>query len=92
MSIFAFFGSSQITFLLPTDADCFMALQFTDIPAKVSKEHARIELLKEISILWPIEIVVKSAQDYDQLESVLKKWIRKMVPHSLIETHYVAQH
>ncbi|KAF8239594.1 hypothetical protein L208DRAFT_1386092 [Tricholoma matsutake] len=85
-SIFALFGGPQITFLLPSDADRFMALQFIDVPAKVSKERARIEPLKEIPILRPFELVVKGAHDYDLLEGVLERWIRKTVPHSLIET------
>lgn len=61
-SIFASFGGPQITFLLP-DADRFMALQFTDVLAKVSKERARIEPGKEIPILRPFELVVKGAQN-----------------------------
>jgi len=86
-SIFALFRGPQIMFLLPSDANCFMALQFIDVLAKVSKEHAQIEPLKKIPILHPFELVVKGACDYNLLEGVLEKWIRKMVPYSLIETH-----
>ncbi|KAF8234765.1 hypothetical protein L208DRAFT_1393387 [Tricholoma matsutake] len=85
-SIFASFGGPQIMFLLLSDADRFMALQFIDVPAKVSKERTQIEPLKEIPILCPFELVVKGARDYDLLEGVLERWIRKTVPHSLIET------
>jgi hypothetical protein len=42
VSIFASFGGPQITFLLPSDADHFIALQFIDMPVNVSKERARI--------------------------------------------------
>jgi hypothetical protein len=85
-SIFASYRGPQLTFLLPSDADRFYALQFIDVPAKVSKEHAHIEPLKEIPILHPFELVVKGARDYNLLEGVLEKWIKKIVPHSLIET------
>jgi hypothetical protein len=85
-SIFTSFSGSQITFLLPSDTDCFNAKQFIDVPAKVSKERARIEPLKEIPIFRPFELVVKGAWDFDLLEGVLEKWIRKTVPHSLVET------
>jgi hypothetical protein len=60
-SIFASFKGPQLIFLLPLDADDFYALPFTDVPAKVSKKHAHIELLKEIPILHPFELVVKGA-------------------------------
>jgi len=39
-SIFASYGGPQITFLLPSDADCFNALQLVDVPVKVSKNQA----------------------------------------------------
>jgi hypothetical protein len=58
-SIFASFGSPQLTFLLPSDADCFNAMQFIDVPARVSKEHAHIEPLKEVPILHPFKLIVK---------------------------------
>lgn len=83
-SIFALFSGPQITFLLHSDADHFNALQFIEVPAKVSAGRARIELLKEIPILCPFELVVSGAQDFDHLEGILKKWIKKTVPHSLI--------
>jgi len=84
-SIFASFGGPQITFLLPSDADRFNALQFIEVPAKVSTGRARIEPLKEIPILRPFELVVSGARDFDHLEGILEKWIKKTVPHSLID-------
>jgi hypothetical protein len=60
-SISALFSGPQLTFLLPSDADRFNALQFIDVPAKVSKERAHIEPLKEIPILRPFELIVKGA-------------------------------
>jgi hypothetical protein len=85
--IFALFGGPQITFLLPSNADYCNALQFIKVPAKVSTEHAHIEPLKEIPVLHPFELVVMGAWDFDHLEGILEKWIKKMVPHSLIDTH-----
>ena len=84
-SIFASYSSPQLTLLLPSDVDRFNALQFIDIPVKVSKECAHIEPLKEIPILRPFELVIKGARDYNHLESVLERWIKKMAPHSLIK-------
>jgi hypothetical protein len=59
ISIFASFGGPQLTFLLPLDADHFNAMQFIDVPARVSKECTCIEPLKEVPILCPFELVVK---------------------------------
>jgi hypothetical protein len=83
-SIFVSFGDPQITFLLSSDADRFNALQFIEVPAKVSMGHAHIELLKEFPILRPFELVVLGAWDFDHLEGILEKWIKKTVSHSLI--------
>ena len=41
--------------------------------------------VKEIPILCPFELVVTGARDFDHLEGILEKWIKKMVPHSLID-------
>ena len=57
-SIFASFGSPQITFLLPSDADRYMALGTFAVPPKVSKHLAHVEPLKEIPLEHPFELVV----------------------------------
>ena len=41
---------------------------------------------KKIPIHRAFELVVTGTQDFDHLEGVLKKWIRKTVPHSLIDS------
>ncbi|KAG6876098.1 hypothetical protein C0993_005552 [Termitomyces sp. T159_Od127] len=70
-SIFASYGGPQITFLLPANADCFMALGSLAVPLWVSKHVACIEPLKEISI--------------ERL--ILVPWIKRRVPkHSFIES------
>ncbi|KAG6898794.1 hypothetical protein C0993_004162 [Termitomyces sp. T159_Od127] len=86
-SIFASYGGPQITFLLPADADRFMALGSLAVPSRVSKHVARIEPLKEIPIERPFELVVTGARDFDQLERILVPWIKRRVPkHSFIES------
>ncbi|KAG6898706.1 hypothetical protein C0993_004964 [Termitomyces sp. T159_Od127] len=77
-SIFASFGGPQVSFLLPSDADRFMALGSIDVPPKVSKLLARIEPLKEIPIEKPFELVVAGARDWDQLGLFVKKWVKKI--------------
>ncbi|KAG6884837.1 hypothetical protein C0992_005718 [Termitomyces sp. T32_za158] len=79
-SIFASFGGPQISFLLPTDADCFMALGLIEVPAKVSKHLARIEPLKEVPVERAFELVVSGARDFNDLWGPLESWIRKVAP------------
>ncbi|KAH0586175.1 hypothetical protein H2248_007437 [Termitomyces sp. 'cryptogamus'] len=83
-SIFASYGGPQVTFLLPSDADKFMALGTFAVPAKVSKHMARIEPLKEIPIERPFELVVSGMRDWELMELRIEKWVRKTAPGSWI--------
>ncbi|KAG6884474.1 hypothetical protein C0993_010731, partial [Termitomyces sp. T159_Od127] len=83
-SIFPLFGGPQITFLLPKDADRFMALGSINVPSKVLRHLAQVELLKEIPVERPFELVVAGARDYDELGSLVEKWARKTSPGTFI--------
>lgn len=83
-SIFASFGGLQVTFLLPSDADRFMALGLFAVPAKVSRHLARVEPLKEIPLERPFKLVVSGMRDWEQMKGQIEKWARKIAPGSWI--------
>ncbi|KAG6877016.1 hypothetical protein C0993_011054 [Termitomyces sp. T159_Od127] len=83
-AIFTSFGGPQVAFLLPKDADPFMALGSIQVPSKVSCYPARIEPLKEIPVERPFELVVTGARDYDELGPLVEKWARKTAPSTFI--------
>ncbi|KAF9463160.1 hypothetical protein BDZ94DRAFT_1309072 [Collybia nuda] len=84
-NIFASYGGPQVTFLLPQDADRFMALQRIIMPAKISKHKATIEPIKETPILRAFELMVVGACDYDRLAELVVKWARKTSPKCFLE-------
>ncbi|KAF5380096.1 hypothetical protein D9615_006221 [Tricholomella constricta] len=78
-SIFASYGGPQISFLLPHDADRFVALKTIEVPAKVSKHRATIEPVREIKIEHPFEIVIQGAGQYDGAGQLITKWAERTV-------------
>ncbi|KAG6876614.1 hypothetical protein C0993_001897 [Termitomyces sp. T159_Od127] len=76
-----------MSFIIPAQADQFMALGKIKVPASVSKYMACIEPLKEVPIERAFELVVTGARDYDELSEIVEEWARKMVPGSFISLH-----
>ncbi|KAF8149799.1 hypothetical protein B0H34DRAFT_678764 [Crassisporium funariophilum] len=84
-SIFASFGGPQIAFMLPKDADRFMALSTIKVPPQVSRNRTTIQPLKEVVIQRAFELVVTGAQDFKGLGDLVAKWARRTAPDSFLE-------
>ncbi|KAF8065062.1 hypothetical protein FPV67DRAFT_167564 [Lyophyllum atratum] len=91
-SIFPSFGGPQVVFVLPRDADRFMALGTIDVPPAVSKSRATIQPLKEVIIQRAFELVVTGARDFEGLGDLVAKWARRTAPQSFLEFRSDSQH